>query len=60
MLCFVLGKALYSHNTSLSPTGESVGSGRLLGKIYVGGGGGVEDLGSLNDFQGGRRGNQSS
>lgn len=39
MLCFVLGKALYSHNTSLSP-GESVGSGRLLGKIYVGGGGG--------------------
>ena len=37
MLCFVLGKALYSHNTSLSPTGESVGSGRLLGKIYVGG-----------------------
>lgn len=41
MLCFVLGKALYSHNTSLSPTGESVGSGRLLGKIYVGGRGGV-------------------
>ena len=41
MLCFVLGKAIYSHNTSLSPTGESVGSGGLLGKIYVGGGRGV-------------------